>query len=48
VIGGTITEKNTVTVTIAGTGYTYTVKANDTLENVAKGLTALITLHGNQ
>jgi len=40
---GTITEKNTVTVTIAGTGYTYTVKANDTLENVAKGLTALIT-----
>src|SRR5258706_11954250 len=42
VVGGTITEKNTATVTINGTAYTYTVKANDTLEIVAKGLTALI------
>ncbi|MSV35878.1 MAG: hypothetical protein EXQ47_09810 [Bryobacterales bacterium] len=41
-LGGSITEKNTVTVTIAGTAYTYTVVAGDTLEKVALGLTALI------
>ena len=41
-VAGTITEKNTVTVTIAGTAYTYTVKTGDTLETVATALTALI------
>ena len=41
-IGGTVTTNDTATVTINGTAYTYTVKANDTLEIIAKGLTALI------
>jgi len=38
----TITANDTVTVTIAGTGYTYTVKANDTLDLIAKGLVSAI------
>ncbi len=41
-LGGTITANDTVTVTIAGTGYTYTVKSSDTLDSVAKGLVSAI------
>jgi LysM repeat protein len=41
-VGGTVTTNDTATVTINGTAYTYTVKANDTLETISKGLTALI------
>ena len=41
-IGGTVTTNDTATVTINGTAYTYTVKANDTLEIISTGLTALI------
>jgi len=37
-IGGTIQVKDTVTVTINGTGYTYTVQTNDTLDTVAQGV----------
>ena len=42
VIGGTITEGNTVTVTLNGTGYTYKVVAKDTADSVAKAITELI------
>ena len=42
VIGGTITEGNTVTVTLNGTGYTYKVVAKDTVDSVAKALTDVI------
>lgn len=41
-IGGTIVEKNSITVTINGTEYVYTVKADDTLEKIALAITALI------
>ena len=41
-VGGTLTEKNTATITINGTAYTYTLLVNDTQEGVAKALTALI------
>src|SRR5262249_54783476 len=41
-IGGTITEKNTVTVTINSVNYTYTITASDTLDSVALALTKLI------
>lgn len=41
-LGGTITANDTVTVTIAGTGYTYTVKSSDTLDSVAQGLVSAI------
>lgn len=41
-IGGTIVDKNTITVTINGTGYTYTVKTGDTLEKIALAIAALI------
>ncbi|HEV2198607.1 MAG TPA: hypothetical protein VGR73_02215 [Bryobacteraceae bacterium] len=47
-IGGTITAKNTVTVTIGTTGatkppaYTYTVLSTDTLDSVAQGIVAAI------
>jgi uncharacterized protein (TIGR03437 family) len=40
--GGAITAADTVTITIAGTAYTYTVKTGDTLDSLAKGLVALI------
>jgi uncharacterized protein (TIGR03437 family) len=40
--GGTITANDAVTVTIAGTAYTYTVKANDTLDAIARGLVSAI------
>jgi len=42
VIGGTITDGNTVTVTINGTGYIYKVVAKDTVDSVAKAVTELI------
>lgn len=42
VIGGTIQDKDTVTVTINGTGYTYTVQTNDTLDSVAQGVVSAI------
>jgi len=41
-IGGTITAGNTVTVTINGTAYTYTVVAADTVESVALALAKVI------
>lgn len=41
-IGGTVTAKDTVTVTIGGTGYTYTVLPTDTLATIAQGLAKLI------
>jgi uncharacterized protein (TIGR03437 family) len=42
VISGTIQEKDTVTVTIGGTDYTYTVLTNDTFDTVSEGLAKLI------
>jgi uncharacterized protein (TIGR03437 family) len=41
-VGGTVTTNDTATITINGTAFTYTVKANDTLETIGVGLTALI------
>ncbi|HWE50874.1 MAG TPA: hypothetical protein VG273_13860 [Bryobacteraceae bacterium] len=41
-IEGTIVAKDTITVTIAGTDYTYTIVAADTLASVADGLAKLI------
>jgi uncharacterized protein (TIGR03437 family) len=41
-IQGTIAAKDTVTVTVGGTGYTYTIVAADTLLSVAKALAAQI------
>ncbi len=40
--GGAITAGDTVTVTVAGTGYTYTVKSTDTVDTVAQELVSLI------
>ncbi len=40
--GGVITAGDTVTISIASTPYTYTVKSGDTLDSIAKGLVALI------
>ena len=43
VIGvGTIAANDTVSITIAGTAYTYTIKAGDTAATIAQGLVALI------
>ena len=39
---GTIQEKDTLTVTVGGTAYTYTVLTNDTLDTVSEGLAKLI------
>ncbi len=41
-IGGTITAKDTLTVTIAGTAYTYTITDKDTTLSVAKALASQI------
>ncbi|MBV8819102.1 MAG: hypothetical protein JO022_12145, partial [Acidobacteriaceae bacterium] len=41
-LAGTITAKDTVTITIAGTNYTYTVQSGDTLVSIVNGLVALI------
>jgi uncharacterized protein (TIGR03437 family) len=41
-IAGTVTAGNTVTVTINGTGYTYTVVSTDTLSTIVQGLTNVI------
>lgn len=38
----TITANDTATITIAGTGYTYTVKAGDTATTIAQGLVSAI------
>lgn len=40
--GDTITAGNTVTVTIGGTGYTYTIVAGDTLNSIVNALVKLI------
>ncbi len=42
VFSGTPTAADTATVTIAGTAYTYTIKAKDTDDLVAQGIVALI------
>jgi uncharacterized protein (TIGR03437 family) len=42
-IGGTVTEKDILTLTIAGTNYTYTVKAGDTLATIVQALVAAIS-----
>ena len=42
VVGGTITAKDVLTVTINGTAYTYTVLATDTLDTVAQGIVSAI------
>jgi uncharacterized protein (TIGR03437 family) len=41
-LSGTPTAKDTITITIAGTEYTYTVKDKDTLENAIQGLVLAI------
>ena len=41
-----ITANDTVTITIAGTGYTYTVKTNDTYAAIAQGLVDAINANG--
>jgi uncharacterized protein (TIGR03437 family) len=41
-LAGTITAKNTVTITIQGTNYTYTVQSSDTLATVTAALVKLI------
>lgn len=41
-LGGTITAKDTVTITINGTNYTYTVQKSDTLTSITNSLVALI------
>jgi uncharacterized protein (TIGR03437 family) len=41
-LAGTITAKNTVTITIQGTNYTYTVQSSDTLTTVTAALVKLI------
>ncbi len=42
VLTGTVVAADTLTITIAGTAYTYTVVKNDTLDTEAKGLVAAI------
>lgn len=42
-LGGTVTEKDIVTVTLSGTNYTYTVKAGDTLTSIVQGLVSTIS-----
>lgn len=39
---GTITAKDTLTITVNGTAYTYTVVAKDTLQSVIQGLVSVI------
>ncbi len=39
---GTITAKDTVTITIQGTAYTYTIQSGDTLDAIAQGLVSKI------
>jgi uncharacterized protein (TIGR03437 family) len=40
--GGTITKNDTVTVTIGGTAYVYTVTSTDTLDSIAQGVVNVI------
>ena len=42
VIGGTVTKGDGITITIGGTGYTYTVLSSDTLQTIAQGLVTAI------
>ena len=42
VFSGTITAKDTVTITINGTAYTYTLTSSDTLETIIQNLVSLI------
>ncbi|MFL6414091.1 MAG: RICIN domain-containing protein [Bryobacteraceae bacterium] len=42
VVTGTVVADDTVTVSIAGTDYTYTVKSGDSLDSIAQGLVSLI------
>jgi uncharacterized protein (TIGR03437 family) len=46
-IDGTITAKDTATVTVAGTNYTYTVQSGDTLLSVVNALVNLINADAN-
>ena len=39
---GAITAKDTATITIQGTAYTYTVQSSDTVDSIAQGLVSLI------
>jgi uncharacterized protein (TIGR03437 family) len=41
-VGGTITAKDTISITIQDKSYTYTVKDKDTLDSVVQGLASLI------
>ncbi|MBV9084136.1 MAG: hypothetical protein JOZ62_15780, partial [Acidobacteriaceae bacterium] len=45
-LSGTITAKDTITITIAGTNYTYTVQSSDTLTDIVNGLVAAINKNG--
>ncbi len=45
-LAGTITANDTVTITIQGTNYTYTVKTGDTLDGIAQALVSLINANG--
>ena len=42
ILSGGINAKDTITITINGTGYTYTVVATDTLETITEGLVKVI------
>jgi len=42
VIGGTVTKGDGITITIAGTAYTYTTVSGDTLQTIAQGLVTAI------
>ena len=44
---GSITASDTVTITIAGTNYTYTVKSGDTLQSITQGLINAINSSNN-
>ena len=41
-LSGTIVANDTVTVTIQGTAYTYTIKSTDSLQNVAQGIISAV------
>lgn len=43
---GTITAKDTVTITIQSKGYTYTIQSNDTIDAIAQGLVNAINANG--
>jgi len=43
VLSGTVTEKDVITLTIAGTAYTYTVKAGDTLASIVQSIVDVVS-----